>query len=128
MPQIKRIMLEPLRIAAPVVQRQELTDDQYIQNATPIVIDPDEARAGLKAPRNLGPCSLVIFPFDRNGRPIKGGELRLEPGTGIPFYVPPQGTAKIMAMHDYYAENPRRPGCRPILEWETQDWDKFKRG
>ncbi|PVV08737.1 MAG: hypothetical protein B6D77_11275 [gamma proteobacterium symbiont of Ctena orbiculata] len=82
-----------------------------------IILDRN-ASAGLLNPRNLGPCNLVIISLDRSGRRIERDQMFLRPGEKSPFYKPPPGVAKIVAVPTTNQDQSFCAAGRAVLEYD----------
>lgn len=65
-------------------------------NSKVIVGTAWQCRYGIANPANTGTCPLFLVALGEDGEAIE--DRRLDPGDAIPKYVPPAGTAKIMAV------------------------------
>jgi hypothetical protein len=82
------------------------------KDKTPVITDPVRAARGILSPKNLGTCSLKIFPLDAHENTWTGTAQVLKPQEQIPYYIPPPGMtiyAQTLSEDDL---------CNPTLEYE----------
>ena len=75
-----------------------------------------QSRYGLGNPTNVGSCPLFLAPLGSDGEPIDNGrkDVKLDPGGSVPWYYPPDGTAKIVAVCSKACS-----GGSAVLEYDT---------